>query len=167
MSSSSLNVVVAGGDEYVDEAARIWAEATTARDGEAEVPPLHVSRPLIKTVLDSSPRSLLLVALDQDGRALGFAAVEPMSRAGEPDDEARLRYLGVRPAAWGRGVAAQLLVALRSRLTAGGFTRALLGVYVDNFRAIALYERLGWSRCGRAVPHPRSGRLEQEYRLDL
>lgn len=162
-----LTVVVAGVDEYIDEAAEIWAEATSARDGDVEVPPLHVSRRLIETVLDSSPRSLLLVAVGHDGRAVGFAAVQPVSTVDEPDDEVRLRYLGVRPDAWGRGVAAQLLVALRARLEAAGCRRAQLGVYVDNFRAIALYERLGWSPFGRAAPHPRSGRLEQEYRLDL
>jgi hypothetical protein len=38
----------------IDDAARIWAEATAARDGQDEVPGLGISRPVIQGVLDRS-----------------------------------------------------------------------------------------------------------------
>lgn len=150
--------------EYVDEAARIWAEATAARDGDDQVAGLELSRPLIAAVLDSSPRSGLLVARDEQGAPVGFAAIEPVG--GKDDAEiADLRYLGVRPSAWGGGVARALLEAIPGWLRDAGFRRAWLDVYLDNDRAVRLYERHGWVQAGEPAPHPRSGRLERRYEL--
>ena len=98
-----VRVVVAEAGEYVDDAAQIWAETTAARDGDADVAPLDLSRPIIEAVINSSDRSLLLIALGADSRALGFVAAEPTSDMG--DRRAELRYLGVRPDAWGGGSA--------------------------------------------------------------
>ncbi len=160
-----VKVVVAEAGEYVDDAAQIWAEATAARDGDPDVAPLDVSRPVIDAVVNSSPRSLLLIALDADGRALGFAAAEPISDV--KAQRADLRYLGVRPDAWDEGIAAQLLTALHRQLKTTGFATAQLLVYTDNLRASALYQRHGWSPYGGPARHPRSGRPEQLYTLNL
>ncbi|HXB46672.1 MAG TPA: hypothetical protein VNW50_02845 [Streptosporangiaceae bacterium] len=40
-------------------------------------------------------------------------------------------------------------------------------VYVDNARAVALYEGLGSRPCGAPAPHPRTGKPEQCYELQL
>ncbi|WP_229402139.1 GNAT family N-acetyltransferase [Micromonospora okii] len=153
----------AGPGEDVDAAAGIWAEATAARDGEPEAAPLSLARPLIQAVLDA-PGALLLVARDDAERVVGFAAVAPL-----PADAstAEVRYVGVRPADWGRGVGRHLMRELPAHLAAAGYTRAELDVYVDNPRAVRLYEGLGWSPHGDATAHPRSGRLERRYGLDL
>jgi ribosomal protein S18 acetylase RimI-like enzyme len=150
--------------ERVDAVAQIWAEATAARDGEAEIAPLEVSRPLIQAVLDGSPRSLLLVA-DDGGETVGFAAVEPWAQAREEDAIAEVRYVGVSPRAWGGGVGRQLVAALPDLLAQAGYEQAVLKVYLDNSRAVRLYEGLGWHAEGPPAPHPRSGKLEQLYRL--
>lgn len=155
---------MARGGRYIDEAATVWAEATAFRDGEAEIAPLDLARPLIRSVVDSSPRSLLLVALDANDRVVGFAAVKPVP---ENESIAEIRYLGVKPDSWGRGVGRQLMLTLPNRLAAAGYIRAELAVYVDNHRAVRLYEGLGWFPYGETTPHPRSGRLEQRYRLDM
>ncbi|MGH2910417.1 MAG: hypothetical protein ACRDK8_14120, partial [Solirubrobacteraceae bacterium] len=65
-----IDVVVDRSDERIDAAAEIWAQATAARDGGVDVAPLSVSRPVIEAVVTSSPRSLLLVAVGQDGSAV-------------------------------------------------------------------------------------------------
>lgn len=149
----------------VDEAAQIWAEATTERDGGTAVPELDHSRPVIEAVIDSSPRSFLLMAYDPQSVGAGFAAVAPVEEA--QDEIAELRYLGVRPRAWGGGVARSLLSELPARAEELGFRRLQLSVYADNERAVELYRRLGWQADGEPVPHQRSGRLEQRYRLDV
>ncbi|MFC4045912.1 GNAT family N-acetyltransferase [Dactylosporangium siamense] len=161
---TSVRVQVAGHGEHLDEAATIWAEATAARDGTTEVAPLSLARPVIEQVTDRSPRSMLLVALDPDGVVLGFAAVEPMPADGSTAD---VRYLAVHPGSWGSGVGRQLMLALPAHLAVAGFTHGELDVYLDNPRAVDLYERHGWLPSGDPTPHPRSGRLEQRFRLEL
>jgi ribosomal protein S18 acetylase RimI-like enzyme len=146
-------------DRNIDDAAQIWAEATAARDGDIEVPGLQLSRPVIEQVLNRSPRSRLLIARSRDGVAMGFAATEP--HLGDDESVAQLRYLGVRPSAWGQRVGETLLRELEVVLRASGFTRALLSVYTDNARATALYVRLGWTPSGQPQPHPRTGKPEQ------
>jgi GNAT superfamily N-acetyltransferase len=71
-------------------------------------------------------------------------------------DSARLRHLGVRPEAWGRGL------ARRAVERAGGVSR--LWVLRENDRARGFYEHLGWAPTGREQqaewpPYP----VELEY----
>jgi ribosomal protein S18 acetylase RimI-like enzyme len=150
------------GSGDIDVAAQIWAEATAARDGDGEMADLSVSRPVIEAVLARSPQSFVLLAYAGATSAVGLAAVEP---AGER--RAQVSYLGVRPGSWGRGVGELLLREVRSRLAASGYRTAELYVYVDNDRALALYERLGWYPIGAPAAHPRTGKPEQRHELRL
>ncbi len=151
------------GSADIDVAAQIWAEATAARDGDEEVAGLSDSRPVIEAVLARSPDSFVLMAYPPAAATgAGFAAVEP---AGE--GRALVSYLGVRPGSWGRGVGEFLLREVQSRLAGAGYRSAELYVYLDNARAVALYERLGWQPCGAPAPHPRTGKPEQRYELEL
>lgn len=154
----------------VDDAAQIWAEATAARDDEPQVPGLDVARPVIQRVLHRSPRALLLTERTADGTAAGFVIAEPLAGAdiaGADNARAQVSYLGVLPAQWGHGVGERLLLAAQAQLAAEGFSHAELSVYVDNSRAAALYERLGWLPRGSPTPHPRTGKPEQRYELRL
>jgi ribosomal protein S18 acetylase RimI-like enzyme len=160
-----MRVLETRGAHYVDEAAQLWAEATAARDRRTDVAGLDDSRPIISSVVESSTRSILFVGLSGDQQVLAFAAVEPL--AGGVESEAEIRYVGVRPTLWNHGLAAQLLEEMKARLPALGFTAAELLVYIDNRRAVALYERLGWIQVGEPSPHPRTARLEQRYRIEL
>ena len=155
----------AGRDALIDEAAQIWAEATAARDGHDQVPALDVSRPVIQGVLDRSPRALLLIARSADGTAAGFAAIEPAP--GSNDTTARVSYIGVRPVLQGQGTGATLLLKTLQRLKAAGYASVELSVYVDNHKATALYQRLGWQPVGLPAPHPKTGKPEQRYALHL
>jgi ribosomal protein S18 acetylase RimI-like enzyme len=157
------------GSRDIDEAAQIWAEATAARDGDEDIADLSVSRPVIEAVLARSPDSFVLIVRSDPGESAhddtvmaGFAAVEP---AGE--QRALVSYLGVRPGSWGRGTGELLLREVQSRLAAAGYRIAELYVYVDNTRAVALYERLGWRPLGAPAPHPRTGKPEQQYEFQL
>jgi ribosomal protein S18 acetylase RimI-like enzyme len=154
----------AGRGPLIDEAARIWAEATAARDQRAEVPALEDSRPVIQGVLDRSSRAFLLIARCADGTAAGFAAIEPEPGSNET---AQISYIGVRPRLWGQRVGETLLLETCQRLKAARYASVELSVYVDNHRATALYQRLGWRAVGPPTPHPRTGKPEQRYELRL
>ncbi|GLS30149.1 Acetyltransferase (GNAT) family protein [Mesorhizobium albiziae] len=156
--------IIDGTKTHLDAAAQIWAEATSARDGDDDVAQLDLSRPVMARVLESSARAFLLVAVDSKGTATGFAAIAPVP--GEVES-AELHYVGVNPRAWGGGVGKDLMAAIPNVLKERGFSTAKLSVYSDNPRAVILYEKMGWRRHGAPTPHARSGRLEQEYRLSL
>ena len=99
-------------------------------------------------VLDD-PEVTTEVAEDADG-LVAFSA----------HDDSSLRHLGVRPDAWGRGLARTAV----ARAVAAGARR--LWVLEANHRARALYESLGWAPTGTSQecpwpPYPR----ELEYAL--
>jgi ribosomal protein S18 acetylase RimI-like enzyme len=163
--AASVQVIDGARDsKHIAAAAQVWAEATAARDGLAEVPGPEVSGPVIQRALGRSSRALLLIARSADGTVVGFAAAGPL---GGDQVTAELNYLGVRPGYWGQGIGEALLSALAARLKAADFARAELSVYTQNGRAAALYERLGWRPRGQPVPHRRTGRPEQRYELRL
>lgn len=160
---AAVRVVERDGEALRDAAAQIWAEAVTRRDGsDPDASPITAVRPRIDAVLDGAGRGALLSALDPAGRTVGFVALSmPVGQTAE------LGYLGVRPDAWGRGVASALLASVRSSLERAGVAQALLSVHVDNAAAVTSYVRAGWVPDGEPVPHERTGRPVQRYRLSL
>lgn len=154
----------AGRAPLIDEAAQIWAEATAARDGHDQVPSPEAARPVIQGVLDRSSRAFLLIARSADGTAAGFAAIEPVAGC---ETIAQVSYIGVRPQLWGQGIGGTLLLESLRRLKAAGYACVELSAYLDNRKAVALYERLGWRPVGRPAPHRRTGKPEQRYELRL
>ena len=159
--------LVRGDRSHIDGAAQIWAEATAFRDGDPDVAPLEGSRPIIAGVF-GRPRSVPVVALDDEDQVMAFAVAAP-ARAGTDDlvGAAEVEYVAVRPGRWGNGLARGVLELLCAELAADGFTRAQLLVYVSNRRAVSLYERLGWQAAGRPQPHRRTGKPEQRYQRTL
>jgi ribosomal protein S18 acetylase RimI-like enzyme len=143
-----MTAVVRGDARHVDDAAQVWAEATAARDGQTAVAPLESSRPVIADVF-AQPGAVLVVALD-DGQVTAFAvaAPSPVGQLGAIASRAEVRYAGVRPDRWGRGLAGRVLRLLCTDLTAGGFAEVDLLVYVDNGRAAAVYQHWAGNRPG-------------------
>jgi ribosomal protein S18 acetylase RimI-like enzyme len=94
---------------------------------------------------------------------VGFAVAEPLPTA----HRAELRYLGVRPQAWGAGVARRLLAAVPDQLQNRGFIEADLWVYPQNQRAIDLYRRMGWQPSPDVRPNSRTGRDMQRFTLAI
>ena len=158
---------VRGDRSHIDGAAQVWAEATAFRDGDPDVAPLEDSRPIIAGVA-ARPRSVLIVALDDEDQVMAFAVAAP-AREGTENlaGAAEVEYVGVRPRGWGIGLARGVLELLCAELAADGFTRAQLLVYVSNRRAVSVYESLGWQAEGSPRPHRRTGKPEQRYRRTL
>ena len=57
-----------------------------------------------------------------------------------------IQYIAVDPLCQGRGVGKKLVSASEDYARQQGCTEIHLSVYLDNVRAIRLYERMGWSR---------------------
>jgi GNAT superfamily N-acetyltransferase len=119
---------------------------------------------VIEDAMNQSPSSVLLLASGPDGRPEGFALLAPTQ---SDELQVELRYLGVRPAAWGRSVASTLLEAIADSVRDGHHTGAELWVYEDNTRACLLYERHGWRQEGTPRVHARSSRVERRYVLNV
>nr|WP_281373086.1 GNAT family N-acetyltransferase [Kineococcus aurantiacus] len=82
-----------------------------------------------------------------DGAVRGFGAVDLVVQPGR----GALFGLVVHPAHRSRGLGTALVRALEERARARGARGAVLEVEVDNPRALALYERLGYRRAGTTV----------------
>jgi GNAT superfamily N-acetyltransferase len=159
--------LVRGDRSHIDGAAQVWAEATAFRDGDPEVAPLEDSRPIIAGVA-GRPRSVLVVALDDEDQVTAFAVAAPaLGSEDDPAVTAEVEYVGVRPGGWGAGLARGVLELLCAELATDGFTRAQLLVYVSNRRAVSVYQHLGWQAEGSPRPHRRTGKPEQRYRRTL
>jgi ribosomal protein S18 acetylase RimI-like enzyme len=143
--------------------ARVWAAATAARDGAATPAPLeHAREPIVAAMAE--PGAFAVVAVEGDVVALAIA----MPAASGNAREAEVRFLGVAPGRWRDGLGTSVMTALVERLRRRGYDSAGLLVYVDNLAAIRLYERCGWRAVDApATVHPRSGRLERRYRVEL
>lgn len=102
------------------------------------------------------------VALDDDGRVLGWVAVAPTSE--------RAVYAGVvevsvyvHPDAHGRGVGRSLLAALLDSTDRGGIWTVQAGVFPENAASLALHTGAGFrvvgrrERLGRMSHGPRAG----------
>jgi ribosomal protein S18 acetylase RimI-like enzyme len=164
-----VTTVQLGDSRHIDGAAQVWAEATAARDRDPGVAPLELSRPVIARAYDR-PGAVLVVALDPDDQVVAFAVADPLpadAEPGAPATTAEVRYVGVRPGQWGAGLGRSVLRLLCAQLAAAGLLDAQLMVYVENDQAVRFYEQLGWSPDGSPVPHPRTGKPEQRYRLRL
>jgi L-amino acid N-acyltransferase YncA len=87
------------------------------------------------------------VAVDDEGRVLGWVAAVPVS--------GRCVYAGVvehsvyvHPSARGRGVGAALLAALVASTEAAGIWTIQSGIFPENAASLALHERAGFRRVG-------------------
>ena len=161
--------VLRGDESHLSGAAQVWAEATAARDGDPGVVPVGLSRPIIAGVF-GQPGAVLVVALDEDEQAVAFAVAEPLladAEPGMPAESAEVRYVGVQPELWGAGLGRRVVQHLCAELAADGFLEAQLLVYLDNSRAVSLYQQLGWRRLGSPAPQSHTGKPEQRYRLKL
>ena len=109
------------------------------------------SRNMLKEELDNA-LSALLVALDDDGRVVGYAGVQVIL------DEGYITNVAVRPDCRRRGVAAQLLKVFLDFAQGNKLAFLTLEVRESNHAALILYGRHGFRSVGRRrnyYEHPR------------
>ncbi|MET0821102.1 MAG: GNAT family N-acetyltransferase [Aeromicrobium sp.] len=155
---SEITVRVSSGEAAETAAALIWARATARRDGR-EQRDVAETLPGVRRRLALDGATLLMAW--RDDAPVGFAVVAPQLQALE------LFYLAVDRPAWGAGVASRLLRAVDDHARSIGHAHLTLWVIADNERAVATYERAGWTRTDD-VQQLDAGRTEARFvrRLD-
>lgn len=109
----------------------------------------------------AEPDRRTLIA-EVEGEVLGFVHFGSPPEGPKPSERAGiLGFIYVLPHHWGTGVGASLLAAAEDGLAAQGFTSAFLGVYEENRRARAFYERHGWTHDGERWQVDRGGPVTQ------
>ncbi len=124
----------------------------------------------IRKVAERAAAVPVLVAVDGESRVLGGVTYVPGPgpfAESERPDEAGFRMLGVAPWAQGRGVGRALVEACIARAQADGRRRLVLLTRREFRTAIALYERLGFTRAPARDWVPVPGVSLIGYELDL
>ena len=132
----------------MSEKMRIQITPMTAEhlDEVAELERLCFSDPWSRNLLAESLKndlSAYLVALDADGRVVGYAGLTVVL------DEGSIDNIAVRPDCRRRGVAAQLLDVFINFARGAGLAFLTLEVRASNYAAIALYGSRGFREAGR------------------
>lgn len=95
---------------------------------------------------ENPPEAHLVAELD--GNVVGYIRLKPPTRLPENAHVMQVQGLAVHPSARRRGIAATLLTEAMQRLRERGARKLTLRVLSTNTGAIALYERLGFTREG-------------------
>lgn len=93
-----------------------------------------------------SPRDLMLLGFC-DGELVGscsLASVGSFRRVAHRCEVAVALYRKF----WGKGIGTRMMTAVLEQAKAAGYEQAELTVVADNHTAVALYEKLGFERCG-------------------
>jgi ribosomal protein S18 acetylase RimI-like enzyme len=124
----------------------------------------------MNAVLRDSADAQIIVA-DDDGRIVGSVFLYPANARPYGDGDVlaspEFRLLAVAPNARGRGVARALVEECIRRAKAHGATELGLHTSKSLTAAIALYERLGFTRVPERDFQPEGAELVQGYRIGL
>ncbi|MGO8874711.1 MAG: N-acetyltransferase family protein [Acidimicrobiales bacterium] len=129
--------------------------------GAAQHHRVHIASP-------NDPRNFSLVA-EYEGAVIGWLAAGPSRDDDRHDTEGEVQAIYVHPDYWRSGAGGALMTAALERLTAGGFTEAVLWVFEENRRARRFYGRFGWRPDGATDIFERGGgqAIEIRYRRPL
>jgi ribosomal protein S18 acetylase RimI-like enzyme len=125
--------------------------------GDLAAGPMFTPQDWDQLVADHLPPNVLLVAVDETGRVVGYTAVHP--------SDGEMFLLFVHPAYTGRGVGRTLLAAAHDALRAAGCAEAFLFVHEQNERALAIYAAAGYRPDGSDRVSDFRGMPVREVRL--
>src|SRR5437763_6167825 len=110
-----------------------------------------------RLVADHQPPSVLLVAIEDTGRVVGYAAAHP--------EDGELNLLFVHPEHGGRGIGRLLLDAAEAALREAGCREAFIFTEERNERALAVYAAAGYLPDGQVRESDFRGQPIREPRL--
>jgi ribosomal protein S18 acetylase RimI-like enzyme len=125
--------------------------------GDLVAEPMFTSEDWEQLVANHLPPNVLLVAVDELERVVGYTAVHP--------EDGEMFLLFVHPDQAGRGVGRTLLAAAHDALRAAGCAEAFLFVHEQNERALAVYAAAGYRPDGSNRVSDFRGTRVRELRL--
>jgi ribosomal protein S18 acetylase RimI-like enzyme len=125
--------------------------------GELIAEPMFTAQEWVQFVIDHKAPNLLLVAVDETERVVGYTAVHTA--------EGEMFLLFVDPAHAGRGIGRTLLAAAHEALRAAGSQEAFLYTHEQNERALAVYTAAGYRLDGSVRTSDFRGTELRELRL--
>lgn len=158
-------VVRSGTASDFESAADLWHDAVVARAGTDPIPDGQRER---VRAWANDPAAFLVVVCDVDatvGMTVGLQAIDVESGA-TIDGLCHLTTVAVAPDRWGEGIGHLVIEAALDEARARGYARAQLWTYATNARAIALYEREGFTRTDR-TQITSTGVLNLHFERDL
>ncbi len=106
-----------------------------------------------RILAEAEPASGVLVALDDDGRMIGFTGFGPSRDDDAPPGTGEVRTIYLLPGWFGKGVGRELFALANQRLRELGYRRATLWVLATNQRSRRFYEKAGWAFDGTTSTH--------------
>jgi len=114
------------------------------------------SRPVIEDEMNNG--GVIWLTIKSDGVMIGFAAFGPYA-----PQVMKLHKLYLLPEEHGRGIGAQALTEVERIARANGTTRLVLNVNKHNTKAIAAYQRAGWTVAETVVVDIGNGFVMDDY----
>jgi ribosomal protein S18 acetylase RimI-like enzyme len=139
----------------VDAMAEVWALADGKRRADIGLPATVTVEQARHFVADRLGRAGNIPIVARDGSQVVATAIGLPARENDgagPEIIPGLLHVSlvaVVPTAWGRRLASRVLTTLLDDARLAGYTAAQLWAHESNARAIAVYERLGFTRTSR------------------
>lgn len=154
----------------VDAMAEVWALADGKRRTDIGLSATVTVEQARHLVVDRLGRAGSIPVVARDGDQVVAMAIGLPAR--EHDGAGReiipgllhVTLVSVVPSAWGRRLAARVLTTLLDDARLAGYTAAQLWAHESNTRAIAVYERLGFTRTSRTKVDIRGEVIAQWHR---
>ncbi|HEX5996497.1 MAG TPA: GNAT family N-acetyltransferase [Jiangellales bacterium] len=154
----------------VDAMAEVWALADGKRRTDIGLSATVTVEQARHLVVDRLGRAGSIPVVARDGEQVVAMAIGLPAR--EHDGAGRavipgllhVTLVSVVPSAWGRRLAARVLTTLLDDARLAGYTAAQVWAHESNTRAIAVYERLGFTRTSRTKIDIRGEIIAQWHR---
>jgi ribosomal protein S18 acetylase RimI-like enzyme len=138
-----------------DAMAEVWVLADGKRRADIGLPATVTVEQARHLVVDRLGRAGSIPVVARDGSQVVAMAIGIPARENDGAGHEiipgllHVSLVAVVPTAWGRRLASRMLTTLLDDARLAGYTAAQLWVHESNARAIAVYERLGFTRTSR------------------
>ncbi len=101
-------------------------------------------------IYEIHPLRAMIIA-EKEGKIVATASIYPRTELSKGKHRA-VFGITINKNEWGKGLGTEMIKKVIKTAKAIGYTQLELGVFSENLRALKLYEKMGFSECGR-IPY--------------